>query len=109
MVSVKALVPFLDTQENKTRGLLSTFVCDETRAAKLKKLGFVEFCDTSELVTVGKTSNTPAKPTKKSDDATEDDTTRAELVKQAEKLGINVPVKANKAKIRELIEKAQQQ
>ena len=88
-MQAKVLKPFFDNKEQRDRRTGDIFDCSEERY--------------NEILSILPNWLEPAN----SNENTGSDLTRADLVAQAKELGINVPKKANKARINELIQQAQ--
>lgn len=108
MACVRVLVPFLDEEDNRLRGIGSAFECPDARAGKLVAAGLAEPCGEAAVPRRGAASPepAPAASAEKADPeapAAAGGATRAQLVARAEALGVSVPSKANKNKIAALI------
>ena len=111
MACVRVLVPFLDEEDNRLRGIGSAVECPDARAEKLVTAGLAEPCEEAAVVRKGAASPTPPtvapeEKAKKGAPAATGGETRAQLVERAETLGVAVPPKANKNKIAALIAEA---
>ena len=111
MARVRAVVPFTDRECNRTRAAGHVFSCSDERAEKLIELGLAEDAGDAAPWPPVKAETRPASGAEDPDEGAEgapagdsaDEPTRAQLLAQAEELGVTVPSKANKNKIKELI------
>lgn len=117
---VRTRRPFVDRETNRMRPAGHVFECSAERAARLVSQGLVEEAGISAVwppePSASRQAAKPAPAPSRAEgpaeckvadgtaaDAPQGEPTRAQLIAQAEALGVTVPAKANKNKIKELI------
>lgn len=127
MPRMRVTVPFTDKETGRVRLIGHAFDCSDERAQELAELGLAEAADgaqewppkgdppsgqpfnlVGELVgDAPEDGGEDAPETEPAEDADLDEMTREQLVARCEELGVEYPAKANKAKLKQLIEQAE--